>query len=245
MTAKSGSSIGSLASGRFMLSVATVLACSLGAASAITTLNVTGTPVPDEDDIALLRNDPMAAGAGGINFYSDNYPVGSTFRTGVNAGGYALDSLAVFVRDPGTAAIGDIYTLTISTLNENGTAVSGTVFTASLALTSVPGFGQYLTFLTTDSVMLDANTNYVYTMRANQNYVGFGYTNVDPDDGEDYYPAGNVLRVFTDNNGLIQYGTAGYDATFSIGLTAAVVPEPASVGILALGGGLLLRRRRG
>lgn len=197
-------------------------------AGAATTLAVSGTLTSDANDITQPTINTSAWT--GVNLAGNNFPVGNTFITGTNVGGYRFDSLAVSLQTaPVTGGQFRIQLYTVA-----GTTATS-VFTATVPLAVAAIAGDHLVFTSTDGFILNPGSNYAFTITSTTgDSVSFNHNGVSSP-----YTDGTAIRVFSD--GSINFGNGG-DMTFNLGLTA--IPEPTAAALLGMSGlGLLVRRR--
>ncbi len=173
---------------------------------------------------------------------------GQTFTTGTNTGGYNLNSITFQAAQAVKTTYADFtFSLRVST-------VSGSTLTPIATDSITGGFssavavGDYLTANFTTPVALNPNTLYAVDIKmlTNPTYTnGIPYIYLDnknPYSGGEFYTLTNTTPEPT--TASLQ---SGNDALFYIGMTSngGTVPEPASLGLLSLGGlGLLLLGKR-
>jgi hypothetical protein len=179
------------------------------------------------------------APAGSLAVGSNSW-VAMAVQTGTNAGGYVLDSVQLALADASGSPAGFTVLLYathpastaphsyLATLNGSLDPVTAGVYTYSPAstLTLLPDMFYDIVLTAETPIAVGA---YEWSFASTRSY--------NPSGG--WSPNGSV---WTSGNGSFWNGSAGAYAQLAV--SATPVPEPATAGLLAVGGGFLLWRRR-
>ena len=207
-----------------------LICCLLVTGAALTnaqTINILGTnpPIPGANDQYQTNMPSGANQPPGLNYYLDNGNTPSqTFTTGNAANGYTLSSLAIY--DAGNSGGG--FTTSPQTFTLYIYSISGSTATTLASYTSqsltIPDSRWFV--WTNLGAILQPNTQYAWSMHRN----GSGWANVGNVSGDLYAdPAGQVCSIPTGGGTITYSSTAGYDATFDVGLapiTTPVISQP-------------------
>lgn len=176
-------------------------------------------PTPGTYDISQFSISGQASSPDGLNYYTDNYPShgggapGQTFRTGPNANGYWLNTLAFKTGGGGSQSTTtpQTYVLYIST-------VSGTTATPWFSQTANSfafNNGDWLQWSNLN-LLLSANTTYAYAFSRTAS--GTGWEQLANASNNPY--AGGQIALVPVGGGAITYGSSGkFDGVFDLGLT--------------------------
>ena len=182
-------------------------------------------PTPGPDDQSQLTTGGVS-NPPGFNYYVNNNPApGQTFTTGSNPGGYILNSLSVF--EPGNSGGqpngGQAYLLRIYTVSGS----SATLYASYISPNNVFLYDTYwYQWTNLNNLTLLPNTQYAYSFVEAPG--DSGWANLGNVSGN-LYSAGQAAEIPAGGGTMTFSGTAGYDASFDVGLTAT----PVSVGALA------------
>ena len=257
------------------LATAALALAVLGASASAATISYgTAAPATGPDGVSNLvgatTDSTNVSGGANNNTYvaQDQFPLGQTFTTGGNVGGYLFSAFSfqhvgVGIAPPNTfynteAAGGATISVRVTRpLNPNAVSTLAVLSTETAASTpgianafgtnpaggSPNGTGRFLTLTLDAPVLLAPNMTYGFDIAVSGGTYFFDSNgNADPATyaGGTAYSTGSGVGTF-DNS----FGPDAGDHVFVANLTA-VVPEPASLGLLVAGGvGLLARRRRG
>ena len=227
----------------FARAVGVIGALAVGTAARAATITTSATP-PSSN---ILTSQLVDLGPGvqdGTRDYTDNGgPPGQTFTVPAAA---LVNAVTVL----GNGDAGDYSTGTFDIQIGSVNTTTGQI--TQLARESGPASGatsdvQYITFTLATPVAVVPGTTYSFSILGSNGWYGLAHGT-----GDDYASgqafnhdltttsAGNAdpRRVF---NGFVSPNPGGYDYVFAV----QVVPEPAALGVICLGGlGLLARRRR-
>ena len=188
---------------------------------------------PGPNDIYQTNIPAGSSQPPGMNYYFDNQQAsGQTFTTGPNASGYTLHSVALDMagNGGGLPSTNQAYYLRLFIVKEGATtnAVLYATYLSSppIGITNMVDWVQWTGF----AAPLQPNTKYAYTFCRESN--GAGWNNMANVTG-DTYLGGEVCAINAGGGPLLFSSTAGYDATFDLGIT---VPPP-TLSIQAIGGG--------
>lgn len=224
---------------RFFAAVAgfTLLSVTLSAQSVVTITDLgANAPVPGLNDISQLSTSGQAGSPDGLNYYTDNYPShsggvpGQTFKTGPNAGGYWLDTLAL--KTGGGSAqsttVPQTYVLYIFAVS-NGIAMPYFSETANdIAFNN----GDWLEW-TNLNLLLSANMSYAYGFSRTSS--GTGWVQL-ANDGNNPYDGGQIALLPV-GGGPIAYGASGqFDGVFDLGLGLTNPAGPPVLPALSISG---------
>ncbi|MGH8022173.1 MAG: hypothetical protein ACRED1_01225, partial [Limisphaerales bacterium] len=175
-------------------------------------------PAPGPNDISQLSISGQASSPDGLNYYTDNYPShgggvpGQTFKTGLNAGGYWLNTLALKTGGGGaqSTTVAQTYVLYIFAVS-NG--IAAPYFSESANGVAFNN-GDWLEW-TNLNLLLSANTSYAYGFSRTAS--GTGWVQL-ANDGNNPYGGGQIALLPV-GGGAITYGGSGqFDGVFDLGL---------------------------
>ena len=186
------------------------------AGSNCTIIESSSAPTPGAyDQSQLLEGTLNGTEPPGLNYYWNNgNPMGSTFTTGNNPGGYILNSLAIQTDGGGGGGYANSapFNVRIYQITGGNAVLVQTLESQSLALANQ---GDWLQVTNLDvTVALLPSTLYAYTFAGSAGWEELGNINNDP------YPGGTPCDIPT-GGGAVAYTTApnSYNATFDVGLS--------------------------
>jgi hypothetical protein len=178
--------------------------------------------------------------SGSASVGSDSW-LAADFATGTNAGGYLLNSVQLALADASGNPSGFtamLYTAIVG----RAVAVGSSLGTLNGSLNPVAG-GIY-TYSPSSNLLLPPNTVYFIVLTAGTAVANgpyeWSFTSTYPPVSSGGWHGGDAFLFSSD--GLLWQGTAGSYAQF--GINASAVPEPSTLGLLALGGFFLFWHRR-
>lgn len=207
----------------------------------------TSAPSPGIDGIAVNTGFTT----GNNNFYSDKGDTkrpGQTFTTGSNAGGYSLGLVSFQLSTSPNQSYASGGGVVIQIAQISGASYSQVaLITANTTEAAPSNGGKYLTFTFSPSDNIPTllpNTVYGYNLSTANGGQWLGpsvHTSSAYSGGEAYYFNRTTTAIYK-NTSPLATNTVN-EQNFVVGLQA--VPEPASLGLVGMGGLILMRRRVG
>jgi galactan endo-1,6-beta-galactosidase len=176
-------------------------------------------PTPGTYDISQFSTSGQAGAPDGLNYYTDNYPShgggapGQTFRTGPNASGYWLNTVALKTGGGSSQSTTtpQTYVLYISPISGSTATPWFNQSFNSFAF----NYGDWLEW-TNLNLLLSPNTTYAYAFSRTAS--GTGWAQLANGSNNPY--AGGQIALVPVGGGTITYGSSGkFDGLFDIGLT--------------------------
>jgi PEP-CTERM motif len=178
--------------------------------------------------------------AGSLSVGSDSW-LAAGFFAGTNASGYVLDSIQLAMTDASGNPSG--FTVMVYTnRGPSGFSPLGSLGTLNDSLNPVTA-GTY-TYTPATSLTLSPRTPYFIVLTAGTAIANGAYE-WSLAGANSYNPSGGwaaIGGVWTSSNG--SFGPAPEGGYLQFAISATPVPEPSMLGLLALGGGFVLWRRR-
>ena len=211
----------------FLLALASA-ACAQTTANLAQLADGGGNPIPPTlgpDDQSQLTTPGGAQTPPGLNYYVNNDPPpGQTFTTGSNPGGYVLNSLSIY--DAGNSGGGittpQPYLLRIYTVSGSSATLYASYISPNVAFYDA----YWYQWTNLSNLPLLPNTQYAFTFVEAPG--DSGWANLGNVSG-DLYSAGQAALIPAGGGTMTFSGTAGYDASFDVGLTATTT-MPVGVG---------------
>lgn len=190
-------------------------------------------PTPGPDDQSQLTTPGGAQNPPGFNYYvNNNPPPGQTFTTGSNPGGYVLNSLSVYEAGDsgGLPSGGQAYLLRVYAVSGS----SATLYASFISTNNAILYdGYWYQWTNLNNLPLLPNTLYAYSFVEAPG--DSGWANLGNVSG-DLYSAGQAAEIPAGGGTMTFSSTAGYDASFDVGLTATTT-LPVGLGQLAFSPG--------
>jgi hypothetical protein len=190
-------------------------------------------PTAGPDDQSQLSTPTGAQTPPGLNYYiNNNPPPGQTFTTGSNPGGYILNSLSIYEagNSGGLPGNGQAYLLSIYTVSGSSAALYASYISPNNVMLEDTYWYQWTNL---NNLPLLPNTQYAYSFVEAPG--DSGWANLGNVSG-DLYSGGQAAEIPADGGAMTFSSTAGYDASFDVGLTATTT-LPVGVASLAFSPG--------